>query len=161
MPGPDEPDIDTARLLRLVKLGRDPKRIWAGGDQTITFAQFANNEGHCDSRTYLAFEAGYTLLGQTRFAAKIGRDELALLIGHEAVSLTSKLKTKEGLNSFLSEVIAYAKLHGIAPDRKTLTKVLRDAEPPPLSKSQEMRRELAKLRAESESLNAANARLKK
>jgi hypothetical protein len=161
MLGPGEPDLDTARLLRLVKLGRDPKRAWAGGDPIITFPQFVREHGLCDSRTYLAFEAGYKLLGQTKFAAKMGRDELAVLIGGGAVALVPKLKTAKGLDNFLSEAIAFAQLHGMAPERKTLRKYLRDAEPQALSKSKEMRREVAKLRAENESLKAENARLKK
>jgi hypothetical protein len=160
-PGPGEPDLDTARLIRLVKLGRDPQRAWAAGDPVITFPQFVAEYGLCNPRTYLAFEAGFERLGQTKVAAKMGRDELAVLIGCEAVALVPKLKTTKGLDNFLSEAIAYAQLHGMAPERKTLTKYLRDAEPQALSKSQEVRREVAKLRAENESLKAENARLKK
>jgi hypothetical protein len=155
-PGPGEPDLDTERLIRLVKVGRDPKRAWSGGDPVITFAQFVN-EGLCDSKHYLAFEAGYKQLGQTRFASKMGRDELAVLIGHEAVSISTILKTKEGLDNFLSEVIAYANLHGTTPDTRTLKRLLKTAEPQPLSKAQEQRRELGRLRAENEALRAENS----
>jgi len=160
-PGPGEPDLDTARLIRLVKLGRDPKRAWAAGDPVITFEQFVAEHNLCNSRTYLAFEAGYKLLGQTRLAAKMGRDELAVLIGYEAVSLAPKLRTQAGLDNYLSEAIAYANLHGTAPDSKTLKAYVKAAEPQPLSQSQEQRRELSKLRAENEALKAENASLRK
>jgi hypothetical protein len=135
-----------------VQVGSNPDRVWAAGDDTLTFEHFLSDFSICARQTYERFAEGIKILDSTPSAAKTSVEKLAVRIGYEAVMRLVRLKQRKNAEKFVREAIAYREHLGVPPSAQRLEIILKEIEP--RTKTTKAGSEVNRLRAEVESLRA-------
>jgi hypothetical protein len=151
----------TRFMMLLVEVGKDPEKIWAAGDDVITYEQFLVEHDICSRKTYERFRDGFEKLARASKASATSTDKLAQEVGHEAISRLPKIKTGKNLDRFIAKAVEHRNTYGLAPSAQRLDALLREIQP--VSKSIENESpdtDVKKLRAKLEYAEAEVVRLK-